>query len=101
TVDQVVRWRRNDRVPVSFSIGEGRLLCQACIHIDGQAILLPHSIAKLLHLMSSVGIERIGSISVKKENKQLLRQLLDAYYEQYGGYYLKSKKFLKQLDLLK
>lgn len=101
TVDQCVHCGNKDRAPFSFSIGEGGLLCQACRHIDGQAILLPHSIAKLLHLMSSVGIERIGSISVKKENKQLLRQLLDAYYEQYGGYFLKSKNFLKQLDLLK
>lgn len=101
TVDQCVHCGSREAVPIYFSVAEGGLLCNACRQLDSEAIHLPHNMAKLLHLFSSVGIERIGSISVKKENKLLLRQILDAYYEQYGGFYLKSKKFIKQLDLLK
>lgn len=84
-----------------FSIAEGGMLCSRCNYLDDGAILLSERIAKLLHLFSSVGLEQIGKISVKKENEQLLRHILDAYYDRYGGYYLKSRRFLKQLDLLK
>lgn len=87
--------------PFSFSIAEGGLLCKRCVSIDRGAIVLPNSIAKLLHVFSSVGLERIGTISIKDENKELMRKILDAYYDQYGGYFLKSRKFLKQLDLLR
>ncbi|WP_188453628.1 DNA repair protein RecO [Virgibacillus oceani] len=84
--------------PFSFSITEGGLLCEKCTHIDNNSIVLPNKIAKLFYLFMSVGLERIGKISLKRENIQLLRQIIDEYYDRYGGYYLKSKKFLKQLD---
>ncbi|WP_047986319.1 DNA repair protein RecO [Ornithinibacillus californiensis] len=87
--------------PFSFSIVEGGLLCQKCQHIDPDSIELPNAVVKLLFLFSSVGLERVGNVSVKDENRLLLRGLIDAYYERYGGYYLKSQKFLKQIDKLK
>jgi len=85
----------------AFSIAEGGLLCAACQHIDMNAIPLPNNLARLFHIFSEVELERIGTISVKPENKKLLRDIMDAYYDQYGGYYLKTKRFLKQLDKLK
>ncbi|WP_099158537.1 DNA repair protein RecO [Virgibacillus ndiopensis] len=84
-----------------FSIVEGGLLCKRCLHIDTESIRLPDTIARLFHLFTSVGLERIGKISLKNENILLLRQILDAYYDRYGGYFLKTKKFLKQLDKFK
>lgn len=87
--------------PFSFSIAEGGLLCRRCMNIDMQAISLPSAAVKLLHVFSNVPLERVGTISVKPENKDMLRKILDAYYDQYGGYYLKSRKFLNQLDLLR
>ncbi|GAA0602220.1 DNA repair protein RecO [Virgibacillus siamensis] len=86
--------------PFSFSVIEGGLLCRRCRHIDHGAASIPDSVAKLLRLFASVGLERVGTISVKPENIRLLRQLIDSYYDQYGGYFLKSKKFLNQLDKL-
>lgn len=87
--------------PFSFSIAEGGLLCRQCMNIDMQAISLPSAVVKFLHVFSNVPLERVGTISVKPENKDMLRKILDAYYDQYGGYYLKSRKFLNQLDLLR
>ncbi|WP_100010620.1 DNA repair protein RecO [Lentibacillus sediminis] len=87
--------------PFAFSIAEGGLLCDRCRQLDEHAVSLPDKMAGLLHLFSKVELERIGSISVKPKNKELLRRLLDAYYDQYGGYYLKSRKFLSQLDRLR
>ncbi|WP_010531022.1 DNA repair protein RecO [Lentibacillus jeotgali] len=91
----------NGSGPFAFSIGEGGLLCTACQHLDHNAVPLPNNLARLLHIFSEVALERIGNISVKPENKKLLRSIMDAYYDQYGGYYLKSKRFLQQLDKLK
>lgn len=84
----------------TFSIKEGGLLCPICQHYDTEAIRIPAVIARLLHIFKQVGLERVGTISMKEENKLLLRKLLDAYYDAYGGYYLKSKRFLQQMDSL-
>ena len=83
--------------PFAFSINEGGLLCQSCRHIDDNALSLSDTLVKLFHLFQHVSLDRIGNISVKHENKLLFRRILDAYYDHYGGYYLKSRRFLKQL----
>ncbi|SET61217.1 DNA replication and repair protein RecO [Oceanobacillus limi] len=83
-----------------FSILEGGVLCNGCLHKDADAIPLTPSLIRLLQVFSRVGLEQVGKISVKPENRRLLRQLLDSYYDRYGGYYLKSKRFLNQLDRL-
>ncbi|MBM7569633.1 DNA repair protein RecO [Aquibacillus albus] len=88
------------QTPYHFSVQEGGVLCPRCQWKDSTAIALSEHLFKLLYIFSEIDIERIGSISVKDENKQLLKQLMEDYYDRYGGYYLKSKKFLKQLDLL-
>ena len=87
--------------PFTFSIGEGGLLCRPCSSLDEQSIPLTMVQVKLLQIFHSVSIEKVGEISVKPDNVRLLRQILDAYYDHYGGFYLKSKKFLIQLDQLK
>lgn len=87
--------------PFSFSVAEGGLLCKRCMHLDQLAFSISDLLARLLHLFASVGLERIGTITMKDENIAKLRQILDAYYDHYGGYYIKSKKFLNQLDKLK
>ncbi|GGJ47976.1 DNA repair protein RecO [Virgibacillus salexigens] len=91
----------NRNSPFVFSITEGGLLCRECRRMDPEAIPLPNAVAKLLHIFATVNLQQVGTISIKNENKRLLRQLLDAYYDYYGGYFIKSRKFLNQLDLLK
>lgn len=80
-----------------FSLMEGGLLCDQCAFHEQSAIQLPVPVAKLLYVFSNLGIERVGKISIKPENTLLLREILDAYYDQYGGFYLKSRRVLKQL----
>lgn len=91
----------NDELPFAFSIREGGKLCRRCRHLDEEALPLPDAVSKLLHVFSAVSLEQVGNISVKAENRQLIRRMLNAYYDQYGGYHLKSRKFLDQLDKLK
>ena len=98
-VDQCVRCGNQENL-VSFSIVEGGLLCNQCVSSDNQSIPLPNAGAKLLNIFLNAGIERIGTVSIKPENKKLLRKILDTYYDQYGGYHLKSKRVLEQLKRL-
>lgn len=86
--------------PIYFSILEGGILCSNCAYIDELATELPDNMAKLIHIFKTTPLELVRNISVKKENQILLRGLLDTYYEKYGGYHLKTKKFLKQLKHL-
>ncbi|WP_156856812.1 DNA repair protein RecO [Oceanobacillus sp. AG] len=91
----------NKEGPYAFSIGEGGLLCRRCLSLDDQAVQLTEIQVKLLQMFQAVGIEQVGEISVKLENRQLFRRLLDAYYDRFGGYFLKSRRFLNQLDQFK
>lgn len=100
TVDQCSNCGSKE-TPFAFSIAEGGFLCRRCMNLDPQAVMLPNAAAKLLNICSNVALSQVGTISVKPENKKLLRDILDAYYDQYGGYYLRSRKFLNQLDKLR
>lgn len=86
---------------IAFSLAEGGLLCLNCKQIDSDAVMLNAIQIRLLQMFQNVGLDQVGNISVKPENKDLLRNLIDAYYERFGGFYLKSRRFLKQLDKLR
>ena len=100
TVDRCVSCGRTE-APYFFSVAEGGLLCSDCRSLDPHAVPLSGKLGRMLQIFAEVDIERIGNISVKEENRRLLKELMEAYYDRYGGYFLKSRKFLKQLDLFK
>lgn len=87
--------------PFAFSIEEGGLLCTECRHLDEYAVGLQDRVVKLLYNFQRTGLDKVGNISIKQENIRFLRQLLNEYYDKYGGFQLKSKRFLAQLDQLK
>ncbi len=82
----------------AFSIKEGGLLCEKCYNLDPHVIMISGATVKLLRLFFYFDLRRLGTISVKKETKEQLSQVISAYYEQYSGITLKSKRFLEQLD---
>lgn len=98
-LDSCVRCK-SENGPYYFSINEGGILCGQCHPHDPEAVLLQANQLKLLQIFDKIEMERVGDISIKSDNKRFFRQLIDAYYDRYGGYFIKSKKFLKQLDLL-
>jgi DNA repair protein RecO (recombination protein O) len=100
TVDSCSNCGRREEL-VSYSIREAGLLCNRCKHIDPHIFTISPAVAKLLYMFSTVELKRVGSISVKQENINILRKIIDAHYEQYGGYFLKSRKVINQLHLLK
>lgn len=82
----------------SFSIREGGFLCERCAYKDPYRMNISKGAARLLNMFYHLDLGRLGNVSLKKETKRELRMLFDAYMEEYSGVFIKSKKFLKQLD---
>ncbi len=85
----------------SFSIREGGLLCHRCTDKDPYRFDVAQTTIRLLRIFYYIDLKRLGNISVKDETKQELRTVVDAYYDEFSGLNLKSKRFLKQMDQLK
>lgn len=98
-VDTCVNCRIGENL-IAFSVQEGGVLCERCLPIDEYAKRLSPALLRILSICLHVELERVGNINVKKENIAILRFLIDQYYERYGGYFLKSKKFIKDLEKL-
>lgn len=100
-VDHCVNCRNQNNQIAAFSIQNGGLLCAQCSRNSQGAIDISENVAKLFRLLRHITIERLGNISVQEKNIQLMRKIINSYYDAYGSYYLKSRNFLKQLDHLK
>ena len=85
----------------SFSVREGGLLCHRCEHIDPYRMKISPAIIRLLRVFYYMDLNRLGTISIKEETKQEIRKVLDAYYGEYLGVELKTKRFLKQMHNFK
>ncbi|MEC2076524.1 DNA repair protein RecO [Metabacillus fastidiosus] len=84
-----------------FSIREGGFICHRCFEKDPYRLQISQNTVKLLRLFYHFDLNRLGQISVKEETKLELKNVIDAYYEEYSGLHLKSKRFLTQIDNLK
>ncbi|MDP4083477.1 MAG: DNA repair protein RecO [Bacillota bacterium] len=82
----------------SFSIREGGFLCHRCLDKDAYHLKISQATVKLLRLFYYFDLSRLGNISVKKETKMELKKIISAYYDEYSGLHLKSKKFLDSID---
>ncbi|WP_019242629.1 MULTISPECIES: DNA repair protein RecO [Bacillus] len=84
----------------SFSVKNGGFLCHRCQNDDPYRINISAKSIKLLRLFYYFDLSRLGNISLKAETKKELSFVIDAYYEEYSGLHLKSKKFLQQMNKL-
>lgn len=85
----------------SFSVKEGGFLCHRCESKDPHRLLLSPAAVKLLRLFYYFDVSRLGKISVKEETKKELHHAISAYYDEYSGLSLKTKRFLAQIEQLK
>ncbi|WP_096188363.1 DNA repair protein RecO [Evansella halocellulosilytica] len=81
-----------------FSIRQGGILCNRCKHEDAYHMKVNQAVIKLLRLFQQFDLKRLGNISVKKETKAQLKEVLQMYFDEYVGIRLKSKRFLDQID---
>lgn len=84
--------------PFVFSISEGGLLCPLCKVTDAYYMKISNSSLKLLRLFLQIPLQRLGKVSLKAETRQEIKTALSAYYDEYSGLKLKSRRFLDQLE---
>lgn len=82
----------------AFSIRENGLLCHRCFELDPYLLPVSQATVKLLRLFYYIDLRRLGSISVKPQTKKELRTVLSMYYDEYSGLFLKSRKFLEEIE---
>lgn len=92
---------KNTEGEFSFSIREGGFICHRCLEKDPYHYKISQATVKLLRLFYYLDISRLGNISVKDATKKEIKKIITAYYDEYSGLHLKTKKFLNQMDQLK
>ena len=80
---------------ITLSSTAGGYLCRNCYHDEG---IISDKAIKLIRMFYYVDIASITKLSVSSEVLKEINFFLDDYYDRYTGLYLKSKKFLKQLE---
>ncbi|SDI85926.1 DNA repair protein RecO [Alteribacillus bidgolensis] len=96
-LDKCVRCNRTEGT-FSFSVKEAGFLCQACKAADDYRLDIQPKTVQLLRTFFYMDVERLGEISLKKQTKDELKQVLHTYYDEYSGLILKSKRFLEQME---
>lgn len=84
-----------------FSIREGGLLCHRCYDKDPYYLKISNTTVRLLRIFYYIDLSRLGKIEVKNETKNELKTVISSYYDEYSGLFLKSKKFLNQVEDLR
>lgn len=87
----------NTKNIVTLDGDAGGYLCKDCYR--DEKIVSPKTI-KLLRMYNYVDIKNISTINIDEHAKLETNYFLNRYYERYTGLYLKSKKFLDDLNNL-
>ncbi|WP_027107262.1 DNA repair protein RecO [Ligilactobacillus ceti] len=87
-------------LPFDYSQSYGGLLCQRHWHLDPQRLHLDQKTLYYLRMFSELDLHKINSIKVNPQTIQNLRRTLDLIYEDSVGIYLKTKKYLDEMNKL-
>ena len=80
---------------VTLSLSKGGYVCAN--HRTNEP-LLSEKVMKLLRLYYYVDISKINELNIEKSVSDEIANIIDIYYEEYSGVYLKSKKIIKDLE---
>lgn len=73
----------------------GGFICNKCYTNEKMVSL---KAIKLIRMYNAVDIKSISSININDNSKYEINYFLNRYYDRYTGLYLKSKKFLEDLN---
>ena len=96
SLDQCTLCGNSDDI-VTLSSSSGGLVCGSC-HTD-EALVNIKSV-QMIRMYYYVDIDKITKLDVSDEVKNDINNFLDDYYERYTGLYLKSKDFIKKVNML-
>lgn len=82
---------------VAFSVREGGVLCEACLHKDPESIILSPKTGRILQILSSIHGSRLGQVEIREETRAQLKKVIYSFMESYLPLQLKSRRVLEQL----
>lgn len=80
---------------VTLSLPKGGYVCS---HHRTNEELMDEKVMKLLRLYNYVDISKISTLDIDEKVSKKISEIIDLYYDEYSGVYIKSKKMLKELD---
>ncbi|MBR4178699.1 MAG: DNA repair protein RecO [Bacilli bacterium] len=80
---------------VTLSLSKGGYICSKCRTNEP---LVDEKVMKLLRLYYYVDISKISNLDIDKKVSDEINHILEEYYDEYSGVYVKSKKMLKDLE---
>lgn len=80
---------------VTLSSYRGGYVCQNCYQNE---FIVSDKTIKLIRMFYYVDISKISKLDISNRSKFEINNFLDDYYDRYTGLYLKSKKFIKNLQ---
>lgn len=83
--------------PFDYSSKFHGLLCPGHFHEDERRFHASPRAIHFIRLFSVVSFDKINTISLKKETKDAIRQVIDQLYDEMVGLNLKSKRFINKM----
>lgn len=83
---------------VTLSNIKGGYVCKNCLTSEK---IVSEKTIKLIRMFYYVDIDKITKLEISSLCRNEINDFLDDYYDQYTGLYLKTKKFLKDLNKIK
>ena len=80
---------------VTLSLSKGGYVCQN--HRTNEPII-SEKVMKMLRLYYYVDISKISDIDIDDNVSNEINRIIDEFYEEYSGVYIKSKKVLRELE---
>ena len=80
---------------LTFSNKNGGFICKRCYTNEP---IYDNKVILMMRMYYYVNIDSITSINIKSDTKESINRILTEYYEDYSGLYLKSKKFLEEIQ---
>ena len=80
---------------ITLSSYRGGYVCQRCYTNE---VMVSDKTIKLIRMFYYVDINKISKLDISSKSKIEINKFLDDYYDRYAGLYLKSKKFIKNLQ---
>ena len=80
---------------LTFSNKNGGLVCKNCYTNE---VIYDNKVILMLRAYHHIEIDSIKSLDISKSTSDSINFILEHYYSDYTGLYLKSKKFLEELN---
>lgn len=93
-IDECVLCGKKDNI-ATISSYKGGLICRDCLSNEE---ILDLKVIKLIRMFYYVNIDKVEKIDIDNGIKKDINDFIDDYYDRYSGLFLKSKKFLRNLE---